>query len=98
MRVVVDRVAIVALPVVSLGALLVLGGSLDPCLSPGPSCGVHTGISPWLIMTQAMVLWVVAAIDIARTRHNRLVFGQPQPIGAAHRGSSFTGFKVVAGG
>jgi hypothetical protein len=71
MRVVVDRVAIVALPVVSLGALLVLGGSVDPCLSPGPSCGVHTGISPWLIVVPAMVLWVAAAIDIARTRHNR---------------------------
>lgn len=70
-RVVVDRVAIVALPVVSLGALLVLGGSVDPCLSPGPSCGVRTGISPWLIVVPAMVLWVVAAIDIARTRHNR---------------------------
>lgn len=71
MRVVVDRVAIVALPVVSLGALLVLGGSIDPCLSPGPSCGMHTGISPGLIVVPAMVLWVVAAIDIARTRHNR---------------------------
>ena len=71
MRVVVDRVAIVALPVVSLGALLVLGGSVEPCLSPGPSCGVRSGISPWLIVVPAMVLGVVAAIDIARTRHNR---------------------------
>jgi hypothetical protein len=71
MRVVVDRVAIIALPVVALGAVLVLGGSVDPCLSPGPSCGVHKGISPWLIVVPAMVLWVVAAIDIARTRRNR---------------------------
>lgn len=70
-RVVVDWVAIVALPVISLGALLVLGGNVDPCLSPGPSCGVHAGISPWLIVVPAMVLWVVVAIDIARARHNR---------------------------
>jgi hypothetical protein len=71
MRVVVDWVAILALPVVSLVALLFLGDSIDQCLSPGPACRVHAGVSPWLIVVPAMVLWVIAAIDIARTRRNR---------------------------
>ncbi len=70
-RVVVDWVAIIALPVISLVALLFLGGHVDQCLSPGPNCAAHPGISPWLVVVPAMVLWVVAAIDIARTRRNR---------------------------
>ena len=70
-RVVVDWVGIVALPVVSLGAFLFLGGYIDPCLSPGPNCAAHPGISPWLVVVPAMVLWVAAAIDLARTRRNR---------------------------
>ncbi|GAC1668830.1 MAG: hypothetical protein NVS9B8_11370 [Candidatus Limnocylindrales bacterium] len=70
-RVAADWLAIVALPVVSLGALVFLGGSVDACLSPGPACSVHTGISPWLVVVPAMVLWVVAGIDIVRTRRNR---------------------------
>ena len=42
-RVLVDWAAIVALPLVSLGALLFLGGSVDRCLSPGPSWGADPG-------------------------------------------------------
>ena len=66
-----DWVAIVSLPIVALGALLFLGGRVDPCLSPDPSCGVGAGISPWLIVVPAVLLWVGAAIDIARARRNR---------------------------
>jgi hypothetical protein len=70
-RVVVDWVAIVALPVISLVALVILGGSVDQCLTPGPDCAARPGISPWLVVVPSIVLWVVAAIDIARTRRNR---------------------------
>jgi hypothetical protein len=70
-RVVVDLVAIIALPAISVVALLFLGGSVDQCLAPGPNCAAHPGISPWLVVVPAMVLWVVAAIDIARTRRKR---------------------------
>jgi hypothetical protein len=70
-RLVIDWVAVVALPIVVLGALLFLGGRVDPCLSPDPSCGVNAGISPWLIVVPAVVLSVIAAIDIARARRDR---------------------------
>jgi hypothetical protein len=70
-RVAVDWLGIVALPVVSVGAFLFLGGYVDQCLSSGPNCAVHPGISPWVVVVPATVLWLVAALDIARTRGNR---------------------------
>jgi hypothetical protein len=64
-RLILDRVAVVALLAVVLGALLFLGGSVDPCLASSPACGVHEGVSPWLILVP-VILWVLALIDIVR--------------------------------
>ena len=47
MRVVVDQVAIIALPVVSLGDVVVLGGSVDPCQdATGRSSSNHSLLGP----------------------------------------------------
>ena len=70
-RAVVDWVAVVALPLVALAALVLLGGGVDPCLSPGPSCGTESGVSPWLIVLPSIALWVIATVDIARARRRR---------------------------
>lgn len=70
-RAVVDWVAVVALPVAAFAALMFLGDRVDPCLSPGPSCGTEPGVSPWLIVLPAIALWVIAAFDIVRTRRRR---------------------------
>ena len=69
-RTIVDWVAIVAFPVVAVGALVLLGGSVDPCLAPGPSCRTHEGVAQWVVIPAA-VLWLLAALDLARAKRNR---------------------------
>jgi len=70
-RVIIDWAAIVALPVVAVGALVLLGSNIDPCLAPSPSCRTHEGVAPRVVVVPAAVLWVLAAFDIARARRNR---------------------------
>ena len=72
-RVIIDWVGIVALPIVAVAALLLLGGSADPCLglAPNPSCRVHEGVSPLIVVIPAAVLWILAAADIVRAKRQR---------------------------
>lgn len=65
-RPILERVALVALPLVALVALLFLGENVYPCLAPSPMCGAHEGVSPWLIVVPTVTLWAGALIDIIR--------------------------------
>lgn len=68
-RVIINWAAIVALPLVAVGAFVLLGGTVDQCLAPSPSCRTHDGVAPWVVVPAAVV-WVLAAFDIARARRN----------------------------
>ena len=66
-----DRIALAVLPVLAGIALIAppFGGWVDPCLSPGPGCGVHEAAVPLaLVLVPATVLWLLALADLVRSR------------------------------
>ena len=67
-RIAVDAMALILLPVVAVYALVALGPTVDLCLAPGPSCATHPGVPPLVVVVPAAVLWVLAAIDLVPSR------------------------------
>ena len=66
-----DRVALLLLPIVA-GITSVappFGGWVDPCLAPAPDCRVHDAALPLqLVLIPATILWLVALVDLLRSR------------------------------
>ena len=69
----VDRFAIVALPILAGIASVAppFTGWVDQCLSlrPNPNCQAHeAAVPPALVLIPLTILWLLAVVDLVRTR------------------------------